>query len=235
MVLEVTPATGFSTASSDWTIETLANLAETGKRRKFFFAPDVTVLKTFTAVLIGSGDREKPLDSSTADAFFTVLDRRALGVAADSGATFSVSDLGQIGTTEATTNGCWLELSTNGEKVVNAAASTAGITYFGTNQPKTADALSCEPNLGTARLYQLPAFCGTPTITVLPNGGLPPSPVVTTVVIESQTNEDEDPTEPPITKPIIFGGPDGPNAPSIVPNAVPPNRKRSYWYLEGAR
>lgn len=233
---EVTTATGPSTSSSSWAIETLATLSETGKRRKFFFAPDVTVLKTFTAVLIGSGDREKPLDNTTSDGFFTVLDRRAYGVAAGSGAPYTVSDLGKIGSSDNTTNGCWLELSPNGEKVVNAAVTTAGVTYFGTNQPKAADALSCEPNLGTARLYQLPAFCGAATISELPNGGLPPSPVVTTVVLtETQTNPDGSTSQKLITKPIIIGSPDGPNAPSIVPNAVPPIRKRSYWYLEDAR
>lgn len=233
---ETTTSTGMSTVKADWTIETLANLSETGKRRKFFFAPDVAVLKSYTAVLIGSGDREKPLDDSTADAFYTVFDRRALGVAATSGATFTPASLGEIGSSESTTNGCWLALSPNGEKVVNGAATTAGVTYFNTNQPDAAEALSCKPNLGTARLYELPAFCGTPTSSVLPDGGLPPSPVITTVVLtETKTNPDGSQTETSITKPIIIGGPEGPNAPSIVPNAVPPNRKRSYWYLEGAR
>ncbi|MBT9553740.1 MAG: pilus assembly protein PilY [Hydrogenophaga sp.] len=233
---EITTSTGRSNDKDAWTIATLASLSETGNRRKFFFAPDVTALKTFTAVLIGSGDREKPLDDSTGDAFFTVFDRRGLAVPAGSDSTFSTTDLGEVGTSQSTINGCWLGLSTNGEKVVNAAATTAGITYFGTNQPKPADTLSCKPNLGTARLYQIPAFCGVATTTILPNGGLPPSPVITTVILtETKTNPDGSTTENEITKPIIIGGPEGPNAPSIVPNAVPPNRKRSYWYLEGTR
>lgn len=218
---------------TQWAMETLADLSVSGNQRKFFFAPDVTVLRSFTAVQLGSGDREKPLDDSSADAFFTIFDRRGLGVAAEP--QLLVSDLGQIGTSQSTLKGCWLPMATNGEKVINAAVTSGGITYFGTHQPRSSEVLSCEPNLGTARVYQFKAFCGASTVTVLPNGGLLPSPVVTTVVIPGTDNPPDGPPDDPITKPIIFGGPDGPNAPSIVPNAVPPNRKRSYWFLEGAR
>lgn len=234
---ETTTSTGMSTNRTDWTIETLATLSESGARRKFFYAPDVTALRTFTAVLIGSGDREKPLDDTTADAFFTIFDRRGFGeVVPSTESPISKADLGQIGTSPRTEDGCWFGLSTNGEKVVNAAATTAGVTYFGTNQPRPSDELSCRPNLGTARLYQLPAFCGVPTSTVLPNGGLPPSPVITTVVLtETTTNPDGSTSDTDVIKPIIIGGPEGPNAPSIVPNTVPPNRTRSYWHIEGSR
>lgn len=60
---------------ADWGIYKLAALAGTDTRM-FFYAPDVVPTKTFTAVQVGSGNREMPLKSTTtgSDGFFTVFD-----------------------------------------------------------------------------------------------------------------------------------------------------------------
>ncbi|HEX4235898.1 MAG TPA: PilC/PilY family type IV pilus protein, partial [Caldimonas sp.] len=51
---------------SDWTIYRLADLSGgTTTGRKFFFGPDVVVTRAFTALMLGSGDREKPLLATT--------------------------------------------------------------------------------------------------------------------------------------------------------------------------
>lgn len=67
--------------------------------------------------------------------------------------------------------------STLGEQVVNAAKTIGGFTFFGTNQPKPADAKSCSANLGNARGYKINVLTGSGGFTLFDGGGLPPSPV----------------------------------------------------------
>lgn len=67
--------------------------------------------------------------------------------------------------------------STLGEQVVNAAKTIGGYTFFGTNQPKPADAGSCSANLGNARGYKINVLTGSGGFTLFDGGGLPPSPV----------------------------------------------------------
>src|SRR5262249_46805670 len=117
--------------------------------RKFFFPPDVIVSKDFDLVMIGSGDREKPLDTTAAENFYmlkdTFVSTDATGMVA-----LLPGDLVAAGTSANAPKGWSLALAP-GEKVVNAPLSIAGVTYFSTNQPSAAAGAnvgSCTVNLG---------------------------------------------------------------------------------------
>lgn len=96
----------------------------------------------------------------------------------------------------------WMIKLEDGEKVVGGATSSAGYVYFGTNKPKTVSAV-CSTNLGEARLYQVGIkSAGTPPpspythptsasarYSVIPGGGLPPTPVPVSVMIDGEFKE----------------------------------------------
>ena len=140
-----------------WTKYTIADLSGgTSTGRKFFFGPDVIVTRSFTALMLGSGDREKPLLSNTQDHFFELFDRN-LGKGAPASFTSTVfNDLAAAGASSSTSGaGCYVQLE-QGEKVVNAATSIGGVSFFGTNRPSTGAvaAHSCSANLGVAKSYR---------------------------------------------------------------------------------
>ncbi len=130
------PANG---GPSDWTMYKLADLSGgTTTGRKFFFGPDMVVTRSFTALLLGSGDREKPLLATTRDHFFEMIDRNLGKGAVPSPTTILFSDLVPAGaTSNVSAAGCYVALDI-GEKVVNAATSIGGKRYFGTNRPSGA-------------------------------------------------------------------------------------------------
>jgi type IV pilus assembly protein PilY1 len=181
--------TALASGPSDWTIYPVADLSGgTSSPRKFFFGPDVVVTRSFAALLVGSGDREKPLQVATQDHFFQVLDRNVGKGAPVSSTPVVFADLVPAAAESNTSSpGCYVELA-RGEKVVNAATSIAGSTYFGTNRPTAASAdasLSCSANLGIAKTYSMPLFCVSPSGTTLTGGGLPPTPVAGIVTVGS--------------------------------------------------
>ena len=233
--IEMTDGNGTFLQPSSWTIVKIAALGG-----KVFFAPDVIPTRSFVAVLAGTGDREKPLMTSTSDNFFLVKDVR-LGQA-NRGSVLTISDLTRVARVDNTTRqmvdvntsadnpqGCYLQLATNGEKVVNAPTSVSGATYFGTNRPTPNDGSSCTGSLGEARSYQFPLFCGVPTSTQLEGGGLPPSPVGGLVSI---TNPDGS------TRLVSFIIGSGKSTTKSSLEAwqphspIPNKRKRTYWHFE---
>jgi len=50
-----------ASAISGWTITKLAALQDAGNTRKFFYDPDIVQTNVFTALMLGSGNREQPL------------------------------------------------------------------------------------------------------------------------------------------------------------------------------
>jgi type IV pilus assembly protein PilY1 len=244
--LEKTTTTGTSTSTSslvaDWGMYKLAALTGSATSsfsgtRKFFYPPDVVLTPTFAAVLVGSGDREKPLATASADAFFTVKDfQTTKGTHSPSFTPITQGNLGQVGTTQDQTAGCYIPMSTSGEKIVNAPVSVGGVTYFSTNKPSAPAANSCSSNLGVAKVYSAPLFCGTATSQVLVGGGLPPSPVTGTVTVSYISPL----TKETVTKqvPFIIGAPNSKGSGiegSKVTPIITPVRKRRYWYLENVR
>jgi len=79
------PAGPSSQDQDDWKITHVAKVADwsnAARSRKFLYAPDVVTIGNFNIVLIGSGNREKPLDTSTAakvkNRFYGIWDEYAL-------------------------------------------------------------------------------------------------------------------------------------------------------------
>jgi type IV pilus assembly protein PilY1 len=228
-----------ASAASGWTITKLAALQDASNSRKFFYEPDVVQTNMFTALLVGSGNREQPLLASTDDRFYTIFD---YSTAKGAPTTALVTDANVVPYTSFTLSGsqagCYFPLATTGEKVVTASVSTGGNTYFSTNQPDlTTNA--CSTGLGIAKTYRLPLFCGTPSSIQLAGGGLPPSPVIGVVEV-TLSPVAGDPNQTTTTKlvPFIIGG-FSPDLSGLevakVPINVDPTRRRIYWYSTNAR
>jgi type IV pilus assembly protein PilY1 len=233
------PATGDVLDAATWSSTTAVKIAKLGG--KVFYAADVVVTQDFVAVLVGTGDREKPLlttkilGTGEAEGFFMIKDTK-LGLPPPS-VPFEPKDLSLIAkvndkmVVEAVTpdaelakNGCYMTLNVSGEKVVNAPTTIGGVAYFGTNRPSPSSSLSCRASLGEAYAYRFPLFCKTPNNTKLATGGLPPSPVAGVVLIDGKK------------VPFIIGG--GTRGSSFAPEepkpAVSPVRQRQFWYIDNA-
>jgi type IV pilus assembly protein PilY1 len=232
------PTTGDRTLAATWSGVTAAKIASLGG--KVFFAPDVVVTKSFVAVMAGTGDREKPLLNSTSDKFVMIKDE--LGPRTRTTA-LTTSDLAEVASVDGSTmtltppspapapsayaKGCYLNLATNGEKVINAPLTIAGATYFGTNRPPPANSNKCSASLGEAYAYKFPLFCGLPTKpTEIIGGGLLPSPVGGIVTIDI----DGTPTQVPV---LIGSGEGNSGFKPVQPKApVPPVRTRQHWRID---
>lgn len=228
------PKTGSLLAPATWSAVSAVKIAALGG--KVFFAPDVVVTKHFVAVLVGTGDREKPLLTSTSDNFFLVKDP----VGAPRAFALTPTDLTRVAKIDNTSmaptamvanvqdpEGCYLELATNGEKVVNAPFSIAGATYFGTSRPKPASSTTCSADLGEARAYKFPLFCGIPAkANTIIGGGLPPSPVGGIVTLSIDGRD--------VKMPFIIGGGEGNSSfkPSEPKPPIPPVRTRQHWRID---
>lgn len=204
---------------------------------KVFYPPDVVATKNFIAVLVGTGDREKPLLVSTSDNFFlikdTIGDPRAIPLTKGDLTRVAKIDNASMQPTSvidpvSDAEGCYLELATNGEKVVNAPFTIAGVTYFGTNRPKPSNPNVCSADLGEAYGYKFPLFCGVPSSTQIVGGGLPPSPVGGIVELTVDGT--------PVKVPFIIGGGEGGNAfkPGQPNPPVPPIRTRLNWRIDNS-
>jgi type IV pilus assembly protein PilY1 len=171
--------------------------------KKFFYAPDVVHAGAYDVVLVGTGDREKPLVATSSDSFYALNDPQNDPANVPTSVTALVTaDLVLLSTTSgitASTGVCtgglcicsppickgWYRNLATGEKVVNSPLTVAGTTYFSTNMPIAATPGSCTTNLGAARAYGFTFFGGTPNKVQpdgtmgnpLTGGGLPPSPV----------------------------------------------------------
>jgi len=115
---------------------------------------------------------------------------------------------------------------------VTATVSTGGYSYFATNMPTPPSADTCDSNLGIAKTYQVPLFCGTANTQQLAGGGLPPTPV--TGYVDVGYTDPNDPNTPKSkTVPFIIGGMNSVKSgigASRVPIPVDPTRRRTYWF-----
>ncbi|MBL0422832.1 hypothetical protein JI739_21025 [Ramlibacter sp. AW1] len=232
-----------SSAGNDrtrWGIFPIAQLGDTTNPRKFFYAPDVVMSKGKAIVLVGSGDREKPLQTTGSDRFFTLFDNNTVkGAPSPLPTTVKPSDLGVVGTDTANAPaGCYISLAT-GEKVVNAATTAGGMTYFGTNQPSSASGSTCNGSLGVAKAYAAPLYCKAFDSMEFLGGGLPPSPVSGLVTV-TYTSQRGDTAGQQFTRtvPFIIGAPN-PKRSAIeggkLNPPIKPTRSRKYWFQERSR
>ncbi len=232
--------TAASASSTAWGMFQLAALGGTGTPvRKFFYPPDVVLAKGFTAVQVGSGDREKPLSATSNDAFFTLYDTRTTkGTPTGSVTPLTPADLGQVGTSQSMVRGCYIPMDgSTGEKVVNAATTVAGVTYFSSSRPPRASTSACSANFGgIATAYAVPVFCRAPTTAEVRGGGLPPSVVAGTTLVRYV-----DPATGQSVERLVNFRIGGPNAKgssidvTAVGSTVASSRKRRYWFNENAR
>jgi type IV pilus assembly protein PilY1 len=217
---------------------TIANLSQTNHARKFLFGPDVVEYEGFNAVLIGSGDRERPLETNypcnsytnTAGSFV----RNQFYMVKDSPTSYRATPVTPADLTDVTTdiaaainaNG-WLFSLDQCEQVVNKPLTVGGVTTFGTHQPSSSSAATCSNGLGTARGYSVDFLNGSSVSNsghrsrVFVGGGFPPSPVGGIVDVDGKRI------------PFIIGG----SAPSALEGGrvtINPSssRYRNHWYVE---
>lgn len=207
---------------SRWTVTRLAALGGSGANaRKFLFGVDVVYgdsspgsTQPFDAVLVGSGDREHPFDTTVANRFYMIKDpNMGKGVQAGfqtivEGDLYDATDnLVQDGTSEQQNDargqleiakGWYVRLG-SGEKVVGNAVTMGGTVFFGTHQPTPPSPGVCT-NLGTARFYALDFLTAASTIDSddisglsvsdrsvrIPGGGFLPSPVPVVTIIDGK-------------------------------------------------
>lgn len=195
-----------STAPGDWQLTRIAALGGNGSQaRKFLFGPDVLVDGDSHYLLLGSGDREKPLHSYSGAAivqnhFFMLRDRPADPAwLSDEQARCNAGHLcldsllridGDVPPAPARLaahKGWYLPLR-SGEQVVTAALTLFGTVYFSSHQPQATSATACRPGLGTTRSYSIDyrnaAGLHGPRHAELPAAGLPPSPVAGVVALD---------------------------------------------------
>ena len=156
-------------ASMDnWASYKIASFGGTGAdARKFLNKVDVVLGKTFDAVLVGSGDREHPFETTVVDRFYMLQDP-FVGLAGGlfCGSTTTKTTCTHSDLTDVTSNayqnsslptgthGWYLSFGA-GEKLVSNPITVFGTLIFGTNKPTpSTDGQTCG-NLGEARLYQL--------------------------------------------------------------------------------
>jgi type IV pilus assembly protein PilY1 len=253
--VDLEPSTG--TAPSNWKVTKFAALGGTSgsPRRKFFYPPDVVPTRQFDMVLAGTGDREHPLYSSSGSSSYTVQNRfyglkdPNTGNDIATGWTPIVDNTPSTGGTvtnlfhvilpntlyDPTTanNGFYIDMPNTGEKIVNAATTIGGFTYFGTNTPPVPNSQACT-NEGTARGYQVNFLTGATNSTILDSAGMPPSPVAGLVTV-NVNGQDQ-------TFPFLLGAnPDptciGADCKSAFGGTRPPVpiktvRRRVYWYVD---
>lgn len=221
--------------------------------RKFLFAPEVVVTPSFNAVLMGSGDREHPLNTNIAttnvdNAFFMLKDKPADGTwlsdeSTTCGGNFLCVDsllaISNDGTPASQAaldakKGWYLTLSPK-EQVVTSAVVVFGEVTFSTHIPTVPDANACTTALGTAQVYNInyldaSAVGNAGTLySQVSGGGLPPSPVSGMVTVTNPV------TGQPMTVPFIIGA--SPESPVEVKlktsgSGVTGNKERVYWYIQ---
>lgn len=239
-----------STAPGDWTMTKIAALGcDTGEafcNRKFMFAPDVVVDGNTNTLLLGSGDREKPLGfysnaASVANYFFMLKDQptTATWLSSESvncganvicRASLEFIAAGAASPAQAVVDakkGWYLGLAPS-EQVVTSAITVFGVVTFSTHSPAVATPGQCS-NLGTARVYNTEfgnaeSASGGLRFENISGGGLPPSPVAGMVTLDDGT-----------TVPFIIGAsgasPLEGGEPPTPPSAAQPKAK-VYWNIE---
>jgi type IV pilus assembly protein PilY1 len=209
-----------TTLPASWTITRIASLGcstasssataalPCSANRKFLFAPDVVYDNGVYVLLIGSGDREKPLSAYAAtyavpNYFFMIKDDPTdstwLSGESTNCSGYSVICLNSLLAITTSSNptqaqvdakkGWYLALASH-EQVVTTSVTVFGTVTFSTHQPAVAaSAGSCGSNLGTALVYNIAytnaAGTGGVRYQDLGGDGLPPSPVAGQVTLDN--------------------------------------------------
>ncbi|MET3372595.1 type IV pilus assembly protein PilY1 [Variovorax boronicumulans] len=243
-----------SAAPSAWGITKIASLGcdtvtTCTPNRKFMFAPDVLEDNGAYVVLLGSGDREKPLRYynvalGVSNRFYMLVDKPTAGTWLTSEAdrcgtgneVLCHASLQAITTAEnptstdlATKKGWYLALAA-GEQVVTGSVTAYGTTTFNTHTPTAPNTQTCKADLGTARVYNVSyvdaAAQGTNgRFQNVVGGGLAPSPAVFRVQLDGNGG---------MRDVVIGANPDSFLSPKgTAPKAAFKQPKgRVYWFIQ---
>lgn len=236
-------------APASWSITKIASLgcdtaSSCTANRKFMFMPDAVKDGADYILLLGSGDREKPLlsyaNAAGVDNYFFMLRDRPTDLTwltsetANCGvAALCLSSLLPI--TDDTTptdaqlaekKGWYLGL-TSTEQVVTSAITVFGVVSFSTHQPAVATPGVCS-SLGETRVYNIDYLNAEGNdgqrYADLAGDGLPPSPVAGMVTLDDGR-----------TVPFVIGAnPSSPleGSPPVQPLSVMQPTARVYWNIE---
>ena len=209
-----------TTPPANWTITRIAALgcstaSSCTANRKFLYGPEVAFTNGQYLLLLGSGDREKPLLSYTsaagvANRFYALRDNpgnstwlTSQNATCGANVICNASLLGITSTANPSNSdlalyprGWYLALAST-EQVVTSALLLFDTITFSTHAPQVANSTSCV-GLGTARNYNinyLNASASGERFELIAGGGLPPSPVAGIVQLDDGTQ-----------KPFIIGG-----------------------------
>lgn len=235
-----------SVAPGSWVLTKIASLGGSGvDARKFLFGPDVVVEGGVNYVLLGSGDREKPLASysnalAVQDYFFMLKDMptNSEWLSSESatcsnnnlcmGSLYPITTADTPPQSEVDAKKGWALRLTSKEKVVTSALTIFGTVYFSTHEPSEPLANSCTPDLGEARAYSInfrnaEGTNGMRSVDLV-GDGLPPSPVAGLVTLDDGT-----------TVPFCIGcNGDSPleaSDPPMPPTSAQP-KSRVFWNIE---
>lgn len=225
---------------NNWQVTHFAALASgSAARRKFLFQPSAVAGSdlngAYHAVLIGSGDREHPFETTVTNRFYMLKDR-ATGFSSTQATPIVESNLFDATSVCNQASACtnarsntygWYVTLLNGEKTVGSSTVMNNVVFFNTNRPTTPDAGVCTGNLGEARSYAVNYLDatfpqnGTSRFQIVPGGGFPPSPVAAVVYL---------PIPGGGTAPyqIVISG----TTISEVPGVQLGNRTRVWWFEE---
>nr|WP_294975585.1 PilC/PilY family type IV pilus protein [uncultured Pseudomonas sp.] len=232
-----------NTAPSDWTITKIAALgcdsgASCSANRKFLYGPVVGAANGEYVIVLGSGDREKPLLSyssatTVANRFYSLRDRPADPTWLTSentrcGANVICND-SLLAITDSTTpsandlanhpKGWYLALQPT-EQVVTSALLLFNNITFSTHEPNVPNANSCV-GLGTARTYSINYLDASATsgerFWVIPGGGLAASPMAGTATVDGKDTD------------FIFGGCRDSSLASCEPPIQPSETRPKSW------
>jgi len=243
-----------TTAPTSWTMTKIASLgcstASATCARKFMMSMDVVEAEGGYVLLIGSGDREKPIlgfdHAATVENYFFKINDHPSAPAwltgECSGANLiclnsllaipNVPDPDEPNPTPeellAHPKG-WALAMLPTEQVVTTPITVFGTTTFSTHTPVELTAGACSSTLGTAKVYNIGfANAANPSdplsrSEVIVGGGLPPSPVAGMVTLDDGT-----------TVPFLIGGET--NSPleggEPIPSGLADQPKaQTYWYI----
>jgi len=245
-----------SGAAASWSITKIASLGcdvpssctDSTANRKFMFAPSVVTLDNVTFyVLLGSGDREKPVkeylaSKSVTNYFFMLKDTPTDNTWLSSensncGANLICkASLLPITTSAtptdaslATKKGWYLGLVAT-EQVVTSAVTVFGTVTFSTHQPAITSANACVNNLGTTNVYNINYLNATTAngtaqrFEQVSGGGLPPSPDAGQVTLDNGQ----------VVSFIVGSKPSSPLEFKLPPGggSTAQSKSRIYWYIQ---
>ena len=253
------------TSMDEWVATKIAAISSStdtdiANKRKFLFPPNLVFgtdgTGNYTAVLLGTGDREHPFSTVVSNRFYMFKDRDGSG---QSGATNSTSTkisgfaspgptgspLSDTDVFDATSTVLvdgsnalglkgWKIVLGAGEKVVSNATTVSGTTFFNTNQPSSTaggtSGTSCTSNLGVAREYLVGFADASATTDVNGVGGV-------TIADRSTIHEGGGYLPSPVPVVVEIDGKKYQAVISGTAVQTPPGltlekRTRSYWYKE---